>query len=100
MNFKKNMKDKNCELSLSGKFTFADHQNFRNIVNLIGSGTVSSIVFDLANLEFVDSAALGMFLVAREEGKKHSVDIILQNPVGHVQKMFEISNFRNLFEMR
>ncbi len=100
MNLKKTTNGGTCEFTLSGKFTFSDHQTFRNVINVISSKTITSVILELSNLEFIDSAALGMFLVAREEAKKNNVELILQSPVGHVQKMFDLSNFRTLFEVR
>ncbi len=100
MNLRKTVSNDVYEVSLSGKFTFTDHQNFRTLVTALSSGVITTMIIDLSNLEFVDSAALGMFLVAKEEAKKNNVALILQNPVGHVQKMFELSNFKSLFEIR
>lgn len=97
MNIKKSGSKDNTIYSLSGKFTFSDHQTFRSIIESIKNSEAVKFTLDLATLEFVDSAALGMFLVAREEAKKKNVELVLQGPMGHVQKMFQLSNFSSLF---
>lgn len=99
MNIKKSINKDICTFNLSGKFTFSDNPTFRTIIESIKSGESSNYVFDLSGLEFVDSAALGMFLVAREEAKKKGVNLTLSGAVGHVKNMFQLSNFSSLFNI-
>lgn len=70
MNLKKSINKDICTFSMSGKFIFLDNQIFRTVIGSIKAGEAQNFVLDLAGVEFVDSAALGMFLVAREEAKK------------------------------
>mgnify|MGYP006281548813 CR=1 FL=1 len=100
MNIKKQVSNGNVNYTLQGKFTFADHANFRNVIDCVKENDVSTLTLDLEKLEFVDSAALGMLLVAREEAQKHDVSITLVSPSGHVKKMFELSNFDSLFTIK
>jgi len=99
MQLKKQFNGNSCSFQLSGKFTFADHQNFRQIIETIKSGKFTSVQLDFTNVDFLDSAALGMILVSREESQKNSVELTLSNPVGHVQKMFELSDFYSMFNI-
>ncbi len=99
MNIKKNIENGVCIFSLKGKFVFSDNQAFKGVVDVVKSSEFPSVILDLSELEFVDSAALGMFLVIRDEAKKRSVNLSLSNPVGHVQKMFTLSNFSSLFNI-
>jgi len=99
MNIKKTVLHGVCTYYLSGRFTFSDHQAFQNIINSIKNAEAPSIAIELSRLEFIDSAALGMFLVARDEAKKNKTDLKLVAPAGHVQKMFNISNFYGLFNI-
>ncbi len=100
MQISRKISGKEVNVSLSGKFTFSDHQNFRAIIEAIKKKEGNVIILDFTNVDFVDSAALGMLLVAREEASKNNVDLILENPVGHVQKMFELSDFNSMFNIR
>ena len=99
MNIKKATSKDNCTFALSGKFTFSDHQAFRAIVESVKAGEAPNYTLDISCLEFVDSAALGMFLVVREEAKKKGVNLTLSGANGHVQKMFQLSNFSSLFNI-
>ena len=100
MIIKKSLLDGGCKFSLTGKFTFSDHQNFRTVIETIKSDGVEVVELDLGGLEYLDSAALGMFLVAKQETEKNNCRLYLSNPVGHVKNMFELSNFNTLFEIR
>lgn len=97
MEYIKTTDGKNQLITLKGKFTFADHESFRDVINTIKMGKIKSITLDLANVDFIDSAALGMLLIAREEAEKTHVNLILQNPSGQIHKMFKVSKFDTLF---
>ncbi|HCR85772.1 MAG TPA: anti-sigma factor antagonist [Alphaproteobacteria bacterium] len=100
MNIKRVIGENSVKFLLSGKFTFSDHQNFRSVVDATKQPGTKRVEIDLSGVEFVDSAALGMFLVARQEATKNNCELHLLNPVGHVKNMFELSNFNTLFDLR
>ena len=99
MIIKKSVGESTLNFNLTGKFMFSDHQTFRSIIETIKTTDYPNILLDVSGLEFVDSAALGMFLVAREEAKKKNLNLKLKGPTGHVQKMFNLSNFPSLFSI-
>lgn len=99
MIIKKNTTKNTTIYSLSGKFTFSDHQAFRAIVNAIKGNESKSVYLELSEMDFIDSAGLGMLLVARDEASKNNIDFRLLGPTGHVQKMFTLSNFQALFRI-
>jgi HptB-dependent secretion and biofilm anti anti-sigma factor len=97
MNMVQSLNAGTFNLTLSGKFTFADHPEFREILAKIGEDDVRQIVLQMSGVEFVDSAALGMLLLARDEAEKHNKSLILSGATGQVKKMFEMAKFSNLF---
>ncbi|MBN9542838.1 MAG: STAS domain-containing protein [Alphaproteobacteria bacterium] len=99
MEYKKIIKDSSCTIEVSGKFTFNDHMEFKTILSLLKSENIKTLELNLSNLEFVDSAALGILLILKDEAEKHSIELILRSPKGQVQKMFEISKFYMLFNI-
>ena len=86
-------------VSISGKFTFADHMEFRTILEKIRDAGVRQIVLNVSQLEFVDSAALGMFLLARDEAEKQVKSLVIAGANGQVKKMFDVAKFNTLFSM-
>lgn len=87
------------EAVFSGKFTFVDNAAFRSVLKLFDDEKVRCLVLDLGGVEFVDSAALGMLLIARDESSRTGKALILRHPAGQVKKIFEISKFYDLFSI-
>jgi len=87
----------NYEVKIDGRFTFTDNPEFKNILNLISDASSKKVTLNLGGLSFVDSAALGMFLIARESGEENNTDIIIKDINNEVEKMFTISKFHDLF---
>ena len=85
-----------ANVSFIGDFTFTDHIAFREIADRMAA-TNETVVIDLTNLEFVDSAGLGMLLIAREEAAKASRTLILRGAKGQVKRMFGLTKFDTLF---
>lgn len=86
-------------IMLSGRFSFSDHLAFRETIKQVAQKEVSQIVFDLTRVEYIDSSALGMLLLARDEASKHKKTITLHGALGQVKKTLEIAMFSTLFIM-
>ena len=100
MQYITNMNQKTLEIGLIGRFTFNDNDNFRTILNTMGKPDIDYIVFKLEHTDFIDSAALGMFLIAKEESEKLGRNLQLNRPRGYVKKIFEISKFYSIFDVK
>lgn len=88
------------EVRLSGKLTLRDHDSFRDLMADISDLTGfegDRIVFDMADLEFVDSAGLGMFLVAQDMARSRSLQVVLRSPQAPVRRLLEVACFHTLF---
>lgn len=92
--------DNDAVVSLSGELTFVDHPVFRTMTTRLMQAKSSPSVIDLAGLQFIDSAGLGMLLVARDEAKRANRALVLRHPAGQVKRMFEISKFETLFSVQ
>ncbi|NVN84902.1 MAG: STAS domain-containing protein [Rhodopseudomonas sp.] len=97
MRFEFNGNDAN--VSFSGDLTFADHMMFREIADRLRASTDKTIVIDVANLDFIDSAGLGMLLIAREEARKLNRTLVLRGAKGQVGRMFGLTKFDTLFSV-
>ncbi len=87
------------EIDLKGRLTFADYSTFREITQLFGESPNQSCMFDLSELEFIDSAGLGMLLIARDKLKSVDGDIILKGAQGQVRQMLDLGRFDTLFTL-
>lgn len=83
------------EIALKGRLTFADYGAFREISQSFDN--VNSCLLDLTELEFIDSAGLGMLLIARDKVKQKNGQVILRVSSGQVKKMLDLGQFENFF---
>lgn len=85
------------EVFFSGSFTFRDHDAFFEIISLIKSGSVRKFVFDLSDCDFIDSAALGMFIIAHDEASSHNVSLSVRGMKGKVKDVMYAARFDSLY---
>ncbi len=88
-----------CDVTLKGKFTFGDHQRFRDILDQLSDGEVKQVTLHMDGVEFVDSAALGMLLLALDESKKHQKQLTIRGVTGQVKKIFDMAKLNELFSI-
>lgn len=86
--------------SLTGRFTFQDYPDFRRLLNAIEATTGRRVAVDLEALEFIDSAALGMLLIANDACKKAGLSFLVQHPKGQVYRTLEIAAMGSIFQIQ
>ncbi|MBF0215071.1 MAG: STAS domain-containing protein [Magnetococcales bacterium] len=85
-------------ITLDEKFVFSDHRSFRTTYHNRAPGT--RFVLDFRRVTYMDSSALGMLLLLKEEGAggdKNRVQLLHCND--QVRKILEVANFTQLFTM-
>lgn len=97
MNYKTvNLKD-GVEVQLSGSFTFRDHDTFFEIVSMIKTGYNKNMVFDFSECDFLDSAALGMLVIAHDEAAAKEVSLSIKGAQGKVKDVLYAARFDTLY---
>lgn len=84
-------------ISLRGSFTFKDHHGFRAVLDALGAARGSNRLLDLSKVDFLDSAALGMLMIAEDETARAHCKLILRNPSAQIARLFELSAMDTLF---
>lgn len=97
MNYKTKEIKGGKELIFSGSFTFRDHDTFFEIISMIKNGGIEKIVFNLKDCDFVDSAALGMFVIAHDEASSNSIKLSIKEVQGKVKDVMFASRFDSLY---
>lgn len=88
-------------LALAGRFDFSAHRDFRGAYTAqLDNPKLRSIAIDVARVDYMDSAALGMLLLLRQGAEDAGKTVVLRGAAGSVQKILEIANFGKLFTMR
>lgn len=64
---------------------------------LLNDDTVTLIEISLAEVDYLDSSALGMLLMLRERALTANKQVALSNPNKMVSQVLDIANFHKLF---
>lgn len=88
-------------ISIKGRFNFEMHSQFRSAYQEDASAEKRSrrFVIDLSGTEYIDSSALGMLLLLREEAGTNESDIEIVNARPEIKKILETANFQRLFKI-
>ena len=86
-------------VSLSGRFDVSVYKDFSSVYK-DKLGSVAQFIIDMAEVEFMDSSALGMLLMMRERvgGTDARIEIINCSPT--IKKILGTVNFDKLFPIR
>lgn len=85
-------------ITLTGTFTFRDHDKFFEIISFIKKDDKKEIVFDLSQCDFIDSAALGMFVIASDEATVRDIKLKIKGVQGKVKDVMFAARFDNLYD--
>ena len=93
--------DQETVINIKGRFNFEMHSQFRAAYQDETAGTNKGrrFVIDLTGTEYIDSSALGMLLLLREEAGTNESDIEITNARSEIRKILETANFQRLFKI-
>ena len=86
-------------LRIAGRMTFNDHIEMKRITRDAVAEGRKAVMIDLSDLEFIDSAAIGMLLILKEEVHKIGGTMSLENPRGRVAKVFAAAKIGELITL-
>ncbi|MBF0186230.1 MAG: STAS domain-containing protein [Magnetococcales bacterium] len=89
-------------ISIKGRFNFETHKQFRKIYHLADNDTqdkITHFTIDLSETDYIDSSALGMLLLLREEAAANKATVEISNTHPHIRKILETANFHFLFSI-
>lgn len=99
MEFTVTQADEGPVIALRGNFTFQDHHGFRAVLDALTVRSGGRKILDLQQVHFLDSAALGMLLIAEDEVTRRSGALILRNPSSQITRLFELSAMDSLLKI-
>jgi anti-anti-sigma factor len=86
-----------ARIVLTGDFTFEGHRPFKEASQqALDHADVAALEIDFDNVDYMDSAALGMLLLLRE--RFGSRPIRLLGTRGTVRAVLDVANFGRLFQ--
>lgn len=97
MEYKVSTEGDEAKVRINGRLTFAEHEQCRRILAELEESSGSRQVVDLREVEFIDSAGLGLLLLLRENAEKQNRSVVLRVPAeGQVRRMLDIARFQDL----
>lgn len=88
-------------LSLSGRFDFHSHREFRGAYETaLEEDAVKEVEIDFSGVDYLDSSALGMLLLLREKANAIDKGVVLSGLKGTVKQVLDIANFGKLFAIK
>jgi anti-anti-sigma factor len=86
--------------TLSGRLMFSDNPAFRILLDGAQASGAKRCIFDVSALNSVDSAGLGMFVIAADTAKKHGWSLVLRGPGGQVKQLLTLARFDKLLTIQ
>lgn len=84
-------------LTLDGRVTFKEQSAFRTLLDAFFAEDAEPYILDLGAVTLIDSAGLGLLLIARRNAQTKGADIILRRPPPEVRMTLELAKFQDLF---
>lgn len=98
MQIRSDIYDKRATLTLTGRFDFTLHKDFRDTYEQALTNTaVKEVEINLRDVDYLDSSALGMLLLLKDRAAQAGASVALSNCRETVRQILEIANFHKLF---
>ncbi len=84
-------------LVLRDQLTFSDREQFDTVIDKLLARKKPVTAVDLAGLDYMDSAGLGMLLTLRDRAERQGAQVKLLRPKGEVSELLALACFDSLF---
>lgn len=86
------------EIHLGKNFDFESHKVFKDQVKEVMGKKPKRLNLNFDEIEYLDSSALGMLMLAKHEGDAKGCPVVIVNlKDGHARKVLELVKFDQLF---
>lgn len=96
MEYRINNNEGNATVVFTGDITFSENVSFRQILKELAESNVTTCTFELSDVGMVDSAGLGMFLIAKEQADTAGWKLSVTGAQGHVASMLKLTKLSDL----
>lgn len=83
------------------RFDFNSFRDFRKDYDVaLENPSVRVLIVDMKNVQYIDSAALGILLLLRDHAANVNKTVEIHNLQGIAKEVLEIANFQKIFTFR
>lgn len=90
---------KEAVVSISGRFDFSTHGEFRQVLDALRATKFAKYTIDMGAVDDMDSAALGMLLLLRDTVGGDKAEVHLLRCRAEIREMLKMANFQDLFRI-
>ncbi|KAA0875671.1 STAS domain-containing protein [Nitrincola tapanii] len=95
------MSEQQALLKLPERFDFSFHKTFYSLSqDIFRQAQSSEILVDFANVQYLDSSALGMIVMLQKKAAESGRKVVLINARGNAAEILEIANMGKLVQIR
>jgi len=87
------------EARVVDKLMFADNAIFRKLIDEVRDSGCRTCVLNMKDLTLIDSAGLGMLMIAIEQSRKHGWSLAVSDAHGPVLKLLQLSRLDQLLKI-
>ncbi|MCJ9429130.1 STAS domain-containing protein [Kordiimonas marina] len=98
MEYKIETNDADARVVFTGDITFSENVSFRQLLKDLSEKHITNCVFDLSDVGMIDSAGLGMFLIAKEQADTGNWKLSVTGAHGHVASMLKLTKLSDLLQ--
>lgn len=99
MDYTVTVSDAGFKASLSGDLSFADHGRFREVLEEINKSMENVVVLDIQQVSSIDSAGIGMLLIAAEQAGFRKQKFSVNRPTGQVERIIDLAALDKIIEI-
>lgn len=88
-----------AEIHLSDKLVFLDGVEFRDALEELLDNNIKRLEIYLDALTFMDSAGLGMLMIANNECQKRNISLTIYHPSGDVKILLQMTKSYERFNI-
>lgn len=94
-------REQEATILIKGHFNFAQHAAFRDASKaVLALANIKTIEINLMEADYMDSSALGMLLVLREQASDHGIErILISNTKPGIRQILAIARFEKFFDI-
>lgn len=90
-----------ARLAFKGRFEFSGHREFRRVSEeMVATHGINEVEVDLAQVDYLDSSALGMLLLLNKKCKEKQMSVSILNGKGIVADILRVAQFEKFFTIR
>lgn len=99
MNYTMNIAGSTANIKASGALTFDDHNTIKRLIEEVGDHSVNAVVIDMQDIPAIDSAGIGLLLLAHDKLQQKGQELTLSKPQAAARKIIELGKVHDLVKV-